>query len=104
MLEIGQPTLNPFNDPLSLVLTSHVSDVSGIVNGIRMARTLRSSGNQADSERRKQKRNLKKKGNLLILPIPIPIPIPITVEREAPYTSDSDSDSDCVTSGKQALR
>ena len=65
-------------DWLSFVPTSDVSDVSGIVSGIGIARTLRSSGNQndvSDGSRsvvgRKRKPSDPSDSDSVALPIPI---------------------------------
>ena len=97
------------NVPDSLVPSSDVSDVSGIVSGIGIARTLRSSENQNDVSdgssggvERKRKPSDPPDSDFVALPIPIATPFfNFPLERKAPYASDFDSVSDYVASGNQ---
>ena len=91
---------------LSLVSTS---DVSGIVSGFGIARTLRSSGNRNDVSRsggeRKRKHSDPSDSDSVEFPIPIATRFfDLHWNGKAPYASDSDSASDAVDSGNQPFR
>ena len=62
------------NDVISLVPTSDVSDVSGIVSGIGIVRTLRSSGNQNDVIGSATESESEGSEGFLFLPIPLLLP------------------------------